>query len=311
MSVSRDTLHFCTSMGSGGIPKFLAQYWSLTRHCKQSFEFWVYTDSQQALGALKALQLPFVKIRSFAEIEEFDGELENARSERDVFMYNDTIRPSMMLGILKANPQARSITYMDTDLYFFADPGLLYRQLYDQSVLLSRHRFAQECLQKGLCPELFGDYNSGWVSARADERGVACLQQWRQWCLAACPAEPSNGLYGNQKYLEDLATLPGVADLDLIGANVAPWNVPDIEVFQDGIGRLWVDSELLIFYHFHALQLPGETSYKVSASIGASAGQLTNRDYSLREEIVKAIYLPYIKDLTKAIAICGQLDVFP
>ena len=53
----------------------------------------------------------------------------------------------------------------------------------------------------------------------------------------------------------------------------------------------------LIFYHFHALKVKGEKSFKVENEIGVDTYQLTNPNYYLGKSVKEPIYKPYLEIL--------------
>ncbi len=147
---------------------------------------------------------------------------------------------------MNSNPEIDFITYLDADLFFFADPKPIFEEIGDRSIAIIGHRYP---------PQLhhlleFGIYNVGWLSFRRDENGLACLQRWRQQCLEWCYDRAEEGRYADQKYLDDWPeSFQSVVVLRHKGANLAPWNLANYRIHR-AQDRVWVDDDPLIFYHF-------------------------------------------------------------
>lgn len=302
-------LHFCTSLGTNSLPKLVTLYWSLLRHCRRPFVFWVLSDGEEVHRLLSLLNLPNARLVRLSEFEKDDLPLLAVKSGRDVFEYNCTLRPSWILYLLSRYPEIDFLTYMDTDLYFFSDPQALYHQISDHSIILSEHRYSSNFAKLGLNPGWSGIYNAGWFAFKNDEKARAALTWWRERCLEWCRRIYEDGKFGEQKYLDDwLTRFPGTVALDLIGGNVAPWNISDYQLSIDQFNQVLINGESLKFYHFHALQLRSESSFKVTDEVGANVKQLTNSNYILTRKQIRLIYKPYIRELQEAISLVNSLD---
>ncbi|QWD78284.1 hypothetical protein [Polynucleobacter sp. MWH-Svant-W18] len=301
-------LHFCTSLGVSSLPKLLALYWSLLRHSANPFVFWILCDGDEVYRLLFKLNLEHVRLVPLTEFEKTDIELYSVKRDRDVFEYNCTLRPCWMLYLLSCNSEIQFLTYMDTDLYFFSDPLCLYDQLDNCSVLLSEHRFSKLATRLGMTPKISGVFNAGWLTVKNDKIGHEALLWWRKRCLEWCRRFYEDGKFGEQKYLESMPELfQGAVALNRLGGNVAPWNVSDYLVSADEINRVYVDNEPLIFFHFHALQMEGEFSFKVVREVGKNVVQLTNPSYVLSGRQKQLIYKPYIAEMKRAIRLVRDI----
>lgn len=73
----------------------------------------------------------------------------------------------------------------------------------------------------------------------------------RDRCIEWCHDRYEAGRFADQKYLDKWPKLfRGVAVLDHKGANLAPWNLANYRIRATG-GRVWVDQQPLVFFHFH------------------------------------------------------------
>ena len=124
------------------------------------------------------------------------------------------------------------------------------------------------------------------------------MQWWRKQCIKTCSRFPIDGTFGEQKYLDEFESLgSNVKVIENVGLNVAPWNISNYRVKTDNSGNLMVNDNKLIFYHFHALKVAGEKSFKVENEIGVDTYQLTNPNYYLGKSVKELIYKPYLEIL--------------
>jgi len=149
---------------------------------------------------------------------------------------------------------------------------------------------------------VIGKYNAGWIAVRNDKHARKVLNWWKDRCFEWCRRFPQNGKFGEQKYLDDFPKLSKkVSVLNNYGANVAPWNLNDFDIKKTETHKLTVNDQPLIFFHFHALRIEGERSFKVENEMGRGVLQITNPSYIIPQHVQKYIYKPYISVLKKNI----------
>ena len=279
------TRYFCTYFDRNYLPRGLALYRSLQRHCP-GFQLWVLCMDRVCYDALTVLGLPGLQAIALDDYEQGDKDLLQAKQNRTLIEYYFTCSPSLPLFILNHNPRVDLITYLDADLFFFADPTPIYEELADRSVGIIGHRFPP--FLQGL--ELYGIYNVGWVSFRRDAHALDCLRWWRERCLEWCYDRYEDGRFADQKYLDDWPSrFQRVAVLQHKGANLAPWNLANYTIRVNG-DHVLVDEDPLIFFHFHRLRQiegwvydPRLVDYKTKAST----------------VVRRSIYAPYIRMLAE------------
>ncbi len=284
--------YFCTYFDHRYLPRGLALYQSLVRHCP-SFQLWVLCMDQEAYTVLSKMQLSNVHPIRLEDFEKGDRELLRAKQDRSPIEYYFTCSPSLPLFILNNWPEVDIITYLDADLFFFSDPAPIYEEMRDASVAIIGHRFPPELRR----PEEFGIYNVGWVSFKHDEHGLACLNWWRRQCIEWCYDRVEDGRFADQKYLDDWPTrFRNVVVLQHKGANLAPWNLANYNIHADDKG-VWVDECSLIFFHFSGFKQITKWLYDPNlAGYKARAARLVRR----------MIFAPYIN-------VCANLPsaIFP
>lgn len=279
--------YFCTYFDRHYLPRGMALYQSLQDHCS-SFQLWVLCMDRESYKVLSRLCLSNVRLIALEDFEKGDKELLRAKENRTLIEYYFTCTPSLPLFLLKNCPELDLVTYLDADLFFFADPAALYNEIAGYSIAIIGHRFPPSLLGR----EKYGIYNVGWVSFKRDDYAFSCLRWWRERCIDWCYDRVEEGRFADQKYLDDWPTrFQGVVVLRHKGANVAPWNLANYTVQTDG-NRVLVDEQPLIFFHYHGFKQirswlydPNLAAYKVKPS----------------KVVLRGIYAPYITALAKVV----------
>lgn len=277
--------HFCTLFDNHYLLRGVALYQSLQAH-KQPFTFWALCFDEAAYSAVVKLNKPNFRPVALGDFENGDDALLRAKVDRNRAEYFFTCSPSWPLYLLNKFPEIDRITYLDSDLFFFAPPDPIFQHMGDASVLIIPHRFPAHLQYM----ERNGIYNVGLLSFRNDSKGRLCLTWWRDRCLEWCYDRLEDGKFADQKYLDRWPTLfEGVHVLEHKGANLAPWNWMNYHI-RDDAGQIWVDNDPLIFYHFQGLKLLNPWLY--------DSGTLT---YGLMpEHIHRLLYTPYLDGLHDA-----------
>ena len=134
------TRYFCTYFDRNYLSRGLALYRSLQRYCPD-FELWVLCMDRICFEALTTLALPGMHAIALHDFEKGDYDLLAAKENRTPIEYYFTCSPSLPLFILNNNPQVDLITYLDADLFFFAELKPIYEELADRSIGIIGHRF--------------------------------------------------------------------------------------------------------------------------------------------------------------------------
>lgn len=278
-------LNFCTYFDKNYLLRGLAMYRSLEKYLK-SFAMWILCFDDLTYEVLEKLELKNVRLISLTEFEEGDKDLAQAKLNRTLKEYLWTVTPTLSLFVLKNNPQIESITYLDADLLFFRDPYPIYEEFSGNSILIIEHRFFQKY---AYLRALHGIYNVAMLIFRNDKEGHRCLSWWRQHCNEWCFCRMEDGKFGDQKYLDDWPErFQGVIVLKRKGANLAPWNI-DNYILNKVDGRVLVDEEELIFFHYHSTN-----------HVHESIIELPQR-YKITKQYIDLVYKPYAKSLYTAL----------
>ncbi|MFN7917459.1 MAG: hypothetical protein U0Q55_19085 [Vicinamibacterales bacterium] len=244
--------HFCTYFDHRYAAKGLAMWRSLKAHRPDAVLHVLCLD-QACEAVLSALQLADVVLHPLAALEGDDAELATARATRSRVEYYFTLTPCFPRYLFRSGAASTRLTYVDADLFFLADPQPVFEELGPGSVAIIEHRFSPEIADR----IAYGRFNVGWVTFRQDTAGLACLDLWREECLAWCHDRLDGDRFADQKYLDRWPDrFPEVVVIQHPGANLAPWNLGRHIVSDSGHGPM-ADGRPVLFYHAHGFEPAG------------------------------------------------------
>jgi hypothetical protein len=291
------------------LPRWLVMFSSLVRVCPQ-FRMHVYCVDETAERVLAKLGLAQVEVVPIRELEEFDPELATTRDGRSPKEYCLTARSSALLHTFARNPRIGILTLLDSDLHFYADPGVLLDELgSENSILLVPHRYSPGWEHWA---EETGEPNGGFVTFRNDQPAVDALQWWRERCIEWCYDRVEPGRFTDQRYLHDWPqTRPGVRVLENPGGGLGPWNMRRYRVERHG-DQFLVDGHPLVFVHFQSLQLYRGLAMLRRYGLGTSVfsftpGQhpavwTTDPGWEISADDKELLWHPYVKKVMDAAA---------
>ena len=243
------TRNFCTYFDKNYFLKGLCLINSLQKHCPRFIIFVLCLD-KFTFDNLKKLNFDNVKLIDLLTIE--DSELLEAKSNRNIVEYYWTLTPCLPLFILKDNSNIEQITYLDSDIYFFSNPEIIFSEICESSIAIIEHRL----------PKIFshlremGQFCVEWVTIRNDKEGLKCLKHWKRECINWCYDKKEKTRMGDQKYLDNWPKrYKNLHIIRNIGAGIAPWNYSMYNIKKGDDGMLTSDNTDLIYYHFHQFSL--------------------------------------------------------
>ena len=137
-------------------------------------------------------------------------------------------------------------------MMMFGDPDEALPNGIDAHVSLTPHRPTHDSF-KGLMSQV-GEFNAGYIAFRNSESGLDALRWWKDRCLESCSVDIDNGIFADQKYLDELSTIfEYVHVCQHKGVNAAPWNISNTSVYQKD-GRVYIDNEELLVYHMQGFK---------------------------------------------------------
>ena len=275
---------FCTLFDSNYLLKALAMYRSLERHCP-AFHLTAFCFDELAIDTLRELDLDRLSVVSLEELEAHDDALLSTKSDRTSVEYCWTATPALPLYMFETRAELDEITYLDADLLFFADPEPLFVEMGQASVMITPHRFAPEHAEQAIN----GIYNVQFLTFRRNRSGLECLRWWHDRCIEWCYCRLEDGKLGDQKYLDDWPDrFAGVHVLEHKGGGLGPWNITQYEVGAID-GRVIVDDDPLIFFHYHGVKLQTRGGYDWRPP-----------GYHISRSNYRLIYKPYLRALDRA-----------
>lgn len=272
--------NYCTLFDSNYVTRGLAMYESLKKH-SDNFHLFIFAFDERANILLKKLELDNVTVISLAKFE--DEALLSIKSTRSAGEYCWTCTPSVIKYAIETY-SLESCTYLDADLYFFANPSILIDEMGEKSVLITEHRYTLKYDQSATS----GIYCVQFMVFKNSEYGMEVLNWWRDACITWCYARYEDGKFGDQKYLDDWTKrFQCVHVLKHLGGGVAPWNIQQYK-YESGIFDI-------VFYHFHGFKFLENNKIELG-------------NYRLRESDLAFLYKPYLECLEKMKENIGTLD---
>lgn len=289
--------YFCTLFDSFYLSRGLAVYDSLKEH-SSGFHLFIFTFDDLAYEILLDLKLDFVTLVSLTEFE--TNELKEVKKERSKAEYCWTCTPSVITYVLERY-KVPHCTYIDSDLYFYSDPGVLVSELQanNKNVLITEHRYS-------FLPRLYEEKRAGrfcvqFVTFLNQDNSLEVLEKWRKQCIDWCYARHEDGKFGDQKYLEEWPdSYSNVHILNHLGGGVAPWNIQRYKLSNKGpliMGNTKKSANMfyLVFYHFQYVKLHKNGTFDIGW-------------YCIPSYIKKLLYRPYLKKIFNIEKMLRQLD---
>jgi hypothetical protein len=274
---------YCTYFDHNYLPRALLMLQSLRRVDPETPIF-ILALSDLCETVLRRIALAGVTIIPLPSLEAAFEELPRLKTERTGVDYFFTLTPFLPLHVFDTT-DAQMATYIDADLYFYADPRPMVDSLGTASIAITPHRFSPD----HAADAQYGRFNVGWVTFKRSREGLACLGQYRDECVAWCHDRVEDGRYADQGYLD--AWPDRYASLAIIehkGVNVAPWNVDNYSL-EERDGQIFVDGDLLIFYHFHGIRCNPDGSFNLWLPRSGAEGSAP----------LRRLYHPYMTQLIR------------
>ena len=279
-------MNFCTLFDSYYLDKGIALYRSLDR-VSEDFCIYIFCFDDKSYEILNAYNFPKAIIlhHSCFETDEY---LER-KKERSKAEYCWTCTSRIIEYVLD-NYDVDTCTYLDSDLYFYANPKCLFEEM-DRAkadVTIVEHRFKDDKFGRAL-EERNGKYCVQFNYFKNNENGRRVLTWWKEKCLEWCYDIPDPERMGDQKYLNTWTRdFKNVHELQHLGGGVAPWNLEKYSFESiDGYDIVMKDYNgqkfPLVFYHFQ--------------NIRYMPGRLVNiKSQTHNRRLKYAIYVPYLKE---------------
>jgi len=281
--------HYCTLFDQAFLPLGMALHQSLLRTAGD-FQLWILCMDEEVERDLERLGLDRVRLVPLRELESLFPALRSVRETRTHGEYCWTTTPFLPEWVLRADPTARRVTYLDSDLYFFGSPAAIFDEL-DRSgakVLITEHAYTPDADNT----ESAGRFNVQFIPFVRSDEAFRILGWWQERCLGCCTNDSASGSFGDQKYLDQWPALFGDA-IHILGdveLTLGPWNVR----------HLWKGGRPRGSYHFSGLRVyaGGETMLFPAA-----------HPVKIPFRAMHAIYRPYVLALSSAWKECQRRGI--
>jgi hypothetical protein len=299
---------FCTLFDANYLTRALVLHRSLVETC-HDFRLRAFCMDEQSKQLLDRLALPNVSAIALEELESHDADLAAVKPSRTPVEFCWTATPAACLFALEREPELDAITYLDADMMFFSHPRPLFEEFAEDSVMIVPHRYPPEWEEWA---DWDGIYNVGLVAFRRDDRALEVLRWWRERCLEWCFRRHEDGKFGDQKYLDDWPErFAGVHVLRHPGGGLGPWNARRYRL-ECRDGRLTVDGDPVVFYHYQGLSLyKGVSALRTlglrSKSFEVASGPVrliwaTDPVWQIEGGEKELLWRPYVQRLSEALA---------
>jgi hypothetical protein len=290
-------LHFATLFDKNYLSRGLALLESLEKACSQQFVVYVLALDSAVIAFFQKYDYPQVRTIALEEIEECYPELLEIKDKRSRIEYYFTLSPYLPSYIFQKNQVDRikvdRITTLDSDLYFFSDPQLIFDAYPDASVLITPHNLSDSISHL----VVHGIYNVSFQSFKNNEQGNKCLAQWRKKCHEWCydQLDLVNNRYADQKYLNTWTDeFSEVKAIQIPGTGLAPWNLDRYTYSVKG-KQIYVNDHPLVYFHFHHLRT-FNTFFAINAF---DVYQVKTRHKAVK--IIYQFYLQRLKEISKTL----------
>lgn len=274
--------NICTNFYANYLYHCLPQYYSLEKTSK-NFTWWVLCMDTDIYKIIKKLKLKYAQPINLSDVE--NKNLLKVKKNRNKGEYSWTLK-SAFINYLFQEKKLKSVLYLDGDIFFFNDVKYVFEEVKNKSIAISPHRFPEKLVGR---EKETGVFNAGVIYLKNDAEGIKALERWRQQCLNWCYWKLENGKLGDQMYLNEWPKLyKNLLQFSHKGINLAPWNISECKISMKK-NKLYIDDQLLIFYHFHQFKI--YKNYSFQQSIG----------YHIPEKVKQLIYFPYEKTVLKII----------
>lgn len=298
---------FATLFDSFYLDKGLVLYNSLEAVTKD-FKLYIFCFDDRSKQILDDMKLEHAVIIHHSEFE--DEALLKLKAERSKAEYCWTCTPVIVDYVLKQYKE-ENCTYIDSDLYFFKNPGCLFDEIEKAKadVVITPHRFSDSKKDQKV-QRRSGKYCVEFNYFNQSDNAWEALDWWRDKCAEWCFHLYEPERMGDQKYLEKFPKLfKGVHELQHLGGGVAPWNLKQYKLVSgmndDSKNSLNSNNDRtakintirlmkkdtseefdLVFYHFQNLRYISEHVINISSG-------------SHDREIKQAIYPVYLKEINR------------
>lgn len=282
-------MNFCTLFDSYYLDKGIALYQSLEK-ASDDFHLYIFCFDDKSRDVLKSRNMKHATILHHTDIERETEKLLELKAERSKAEYCWTCTPVIIEYVLNHYP-VESCTYIDADMFFFANPQLLFDEIKEAGadIVITEHRFTNSLKDKRYLKRS-GKYCVEFNYFNQSENAKEALTWWKERCFEWCYHLYEPERMGDQKYLEKFPKLfKGVHELKHLGGGTAPWNLAQYELVSTDKNTAVTLKEKrsgkefsLVFYHFQNIRYLSDAKVNINSCTHSKA-------------LKDAVYRPYLK----------------
>ena len=246
---------FCMVVSRTRLIQAIACFLSLYKNM-DNFKVYILCVDEKCYEFLKEINSDKIVLLTIAELNRED--LLAIKASRKLNQYCCTLKPGFIKHIFTLDDSINRVTYIDSDLFFYQNPNVIFENQPDASVLLSSGEIFLPMYSKEFnqtMQTLTGNFNSGFISFKKDINGLQCVNWWDKMCVDSCTSNPEDNKFGDQKYLDDMPFLfNNVYEITTQGINIGHWNYLKYK-FTVSNDNVMVNNNKLIFYHFSGFRI--------------------------------------------------------
>lgn len=266
-------MNFCTLFDSYYLHKGIALYLSL-ESVTQDFHLYVMAFDRNSYEKLRSFGFIHMTVELLDDFE--TPELKAVKPSRNKAEFCWTSGPSVIYHFL-VKYELEKITYLDSDLFFLADPKIIESEAGDSSIVITEQGISEEAAKR------YGRYCVQYMTFRNDQDGLEALTWWRDKCIEWCFQIMEPTRYADQKYLDEFPKKwENVYVLKNLGAGIAPWNMHKYK-YEDRSLLYKGDRWPLVFFHMHGVVISVKDGKLIAHS----------HHYALNKDVVRLFYDPY------------------
>jgi len=277
-------MNFCTLFNGG---KYAMEGWvmahTLFNHNPSAKLFVLCMDDSVYKEAVRLRNSYNIEPIHFTDVENRWPELPKSKLGRQLKEYIVSFKPFLPQYIFeKFNESA--VIFVDADIAFWRDASEMF-ELFNKCSFFAKDHEIEPARSAGR-------FNVGLLGYKNDESCLKWLAWWQEKCIEWCYWRADNGRFAEQGYWNILHNQPqkfeGFLSTDHPGINLAPWNIMKHSISANPDGKLLVDGQKLITYHYHEFEVRGDHYFPTGWVLPQNARPL--------------LYDPYFKLIKRSIS---------
>jgi len=219
---------------------------------------------------------------------------------------NTNVKASAFKHLIKLNPNAEVIYYLDPDLYFYSSLDVLNEKLNTKAAVLTPH-ILTPIERDGKFPDenvflQYGVFNLGFLGLNPKmETTKKMLDWWEHRTLNFGYDRAHKGYFVDQLWMNFLPVF--YDDIEIItsyGYNMAPWNLHERRIVNAENNKILLnDNSELVFFHFSKISTEDQISREFNR-FDLSDFPLLRELYNDYKEALKASNFEKFKSITIA-----------